>query len=405
MRRFPGDGACLEGRVKPGRDAVLRHSVQIVVLAGLLLGIAAPLSADTWYEHYTTAEEALEDGEWRRAVDHLNRALEKKGDSGVRVRIYGMKFISYFPYLKLGVAYYELGQVDEALQAFETEERLGAIAGSATDLQELSRYRELAMQARETESEAEAARIAAIVEESLTRARRLEREGLLEDAIGALGNALAVAPDDSDALAMLSSLRTAATRRQEESARAERATVLLEAGRAHLDAGDLSEAASALRQSLSFADSEEARDLLGRAQTRLRQELESREIERQAEMIDGILADAASLESSGRLEEALDSLQSVLVLDPENQEARALESRLLQARQLAEEEQERRRNVVELLAAAARLVLGQDLRTGGRDPAMEEIARRLFDVLRDARYEFTDSEPALGVAHLRRSGR
>ena len=51
--------------------------------------------------------------------------------------------ISYFPYFKLGVAYYELGQWDAALQAFETEERLGAISRSGEELSELRRYREL----------------------------------------------------------------------------------------------------------------------------------------------------------------------------------------------------------------------------------------------------------------------
>ncbi len=52
------------------------------------------------------------------------------------------------------------------------------------------------------------------------------------------------------------------------------------------------------------------------------------------------------------------------------------------------------------------LVLGEDLRTGGRDAAMEAVARRLFGVLHDAGYEIAGGEPALGVAHLRlRSGR
>ena len=59
-----------------------------------------------------------------------------------------MKVVAYFPYLKLGIAYYHLGQIEAALQAFQTEEQLGAIQSSASDLAELERYRSLALDAR-----------------------------------------------------------------------------------------------------------------------------------------------------------------------------------------------------------------------------------------------------------------
>ncbi len=94
--------------------------------------ISHPATADPWYEHYSKAEKALEDQDWALAVQEINEALEKKGDSGARVRSYGMKVTPYFPYLKLGIAYYQLGQFDAALRAFETEVRLRAIAQSET---------------------------------------------------------------------------------------------------------------------------------------------------------------------------------------------------------------------------------------------------------------------------------
>ena len=47
--------------------------------------------ADPWYEHYAKAEQALVDQNWTLAVQEINAALEKKGDSGARVRSYGMK--------------------------------------------------------------------------------------------------------------------------------------------------------------------------------------------------------------------------------------------------------------------------------------------------------------------------
>ena len=97
----------------------------------ILITVAAPVAwADYWYEHYDRAKTALDNGNWERAIEELQQALERKGDSGARVRSYGMKVIAYFPYLKLGIAYYHLGQPEAALQAFQTEEQLGAIAAS-----------------------------------------------------------------------------------------------------------------------------------------------------------------------------------------------------------------------------------------------------------------------------------
>jgi tetratricopeptide (TPR) repeat protein len=361
-----------------------------LVVIGLLLSSSSPVLADTWYEHYAAADDALDEGQWREAVDHLNRALEKKGDSGVRVRTYGMKFTAYFPYLKLGIAYYELGEIDAALQAFETEERLGAIVGSEDNARDLGRYQGLARQAREAARQAEADRIAGIVEESLTRARDLESKGRLEDAIGALGNALAVAPDDTEAQAMLAGLRSAVVRRQDEATRGARAGSLLEQGRIHLDAGELSEAASALSQSLSLVDSEEARELLARAQQRLREELENQEIARQEDRVATILSEVVSLESSGQLVQALDRLQSVLALEPANQEALELEGRLLNARRLADRQLLQRQTIDELLGAAGVALESKDVSVAmasanqvlGIDPGNERALEYLAEAYR-----------------------
>ncbi len=123
----------------------------------VLLSLVAPTTAaaDTWFESYHKAEEALESESWSEAIRHLNNALEQKQDSSAQVRTYGMRFISYFPFLKLGVAYYRLGQADAALQAFETEERQGEIERSEKDYAELQTYRGLIL---ENKAEAEARR-------------------------------------------------------------------------------------------------------------------------------------------------------------------------------------------------------------------------------------------------------
>ena len=115
----------------PRDNAVLGSGWKFLLLASVsLILVSPPAIADSWYEHYFKAEQALDSEEWIVAVEEINGALEQKGDSGARVRSYGMNVVAYFPYLKLGIAYYELDQFDAALQAFETELRLGAISQS-----------------------------------------------------------------------------------------------------------------------------------------------------------------------------------------------------------------------------------------------------------------------------------
>jgi tetratricopeptide (TPR) repeat protein len=367
-----------------------RYLVLIALIAAVLLAAGSPVLAETWYEHYAAAEKALADGEWRLAVEQLNTALEKKGDSGVRVRTYGMKFTAYFPYLKLGIAYYELGQLDAALQAFETEERLGAIAGSEKAVQDLARYRELTTDARQAAQAAEAARIEGIVNRSMGRAKEFENEGRLEEAIGELGTAVAVSPDQPDALAMLSRLRAALARRQEEADTAQRTATLVEQGRAHLAAGDLAEAASVLRQALSLTDSEEVRGLLAEAQGGLLEELESLQVARRAQTVTEALSAVSKLEAAGRFSEALDRLQSVLVLDPGNQEAITLEERLLEARESTVRNAQRRKTIDDLLASVDTALASGDVgsamttanRILGLDPSNESALAALASAYR-----------------------
>ena len=93
-----------------------------------MAALASPAAADLWYQHYDNALQALAEEDWATAVAELNLAIERKGDSGVRVRTYGMRTRDYFPYLKLGIAYFHLGRIEAAARALDTEERLGAVA-------------------------------------------------------------------------------------------------------------------------------------------------------------------------------------------------------------------------------------------------------------------------------------
>jgi len=315
--------------------------------------LAHPALADPWYEHYANAEQALEDQDWALAVAEINEALEKKGDSGARVRSYGMNVTSYFPYFKLGIAYYHLGQLDAAVQAFETEERLGAIAQSEAETGELERYQALVHQARAAAAAEEARRIRQIVERSLNDARALESRGLLAEAMAALDQALAVAPNDAEAQSLMSQLRQGFAEQERVQERDQAITKLIEDGRVLLDDHQYSEASSLFRQALFLQPSVEVQELLDEAQGKLLAELEtSGSSESPPGAIGAMLEEVRALESAGRLAAALDRLQSILALEPSNQDAMLIQSRLLQARKEAEVESARLAAIDRLLAEA-----------------------------------------------------
>ena len=295
----------------------------IAIVLVIAVFVVAPTAwADYWYEHYARAESALDNGNWARAIEELQQALERKGDSGARVRSYGMKVVAYFPYLKLGIAYYHLGQLEAALQAFQTEEQLGAIQGSASDLAELERYRRLALDARSKAAEAEGERIAQIVRESLRDAEILERQGRLPEAMEALGEGLAVDPENPEAVAKMDELRTEVVRLERERIDATRAADFVSRGRSLLDDGNFAEASSLFRQALEIRPSPEAQRLFDRARAGLVAEIQAEEDAeaRQAAIAAG-LTRARELEGAGRFAEALDRLQPVLAADPQNREA------------------------------------------------------------------------------------
>jgi tetratricopeptide (TPR) repeat protein len=364
------------------------------VLVWTLVAVTPNVWADYWYEHYARAETALQNGDWGAAVEELQQALERKGDSGARVRSYGMKVIAYFPYLKLGIAYYHLGQLDAALQAFQTEEQLGAIQASRSDLAELERYRRLALEARVEAAEAEGERIAQIVRKSLRDAEILERQGRLAEAMEALSEGLAVDPENPETVAKMTGLRTEVVRQERERLDSTRAEEFIRRGRTRLDEENFAEASSLFRQAMEIRPSPEAQGLFSRAQAGLLAEMRAEEDAetRQAAIVSG-LNRARDLESTGRFADALDRLQPVLAVDPQNREALALQKRILDSQQdsairdsiekaLAEAEAEFAAGRFERAISAANRALALD---AGNAKALEhvrdsygQISRRLL---------------------------
>jgi tetratricopeptide (TPR) repeat protein len=333
-------------RVAPAPVPPARRPPGGVVLTVVLLALAGSAAADPWYAHHDNARRALAAGDWRLAVEEINQAIERRGDSGIRVRTYGMRVADYFPYLTLGIAYHHLGQHDAALEAFETEERLGVVQGSEEASGELERYRALAAAAREEAAAAAGPTAEEILAESLAEARDLDRRGLLDEAMAALSRGLAVAPEDADATALMADLRDRAAARDRARREQREAAENLAQARAHLARGEHGQAAALLRRVLDVRPTDEVRRLLAEAQRAILDEVEA---EQRGERIANALTEARTLRDAGRTADALERLEVVFALEPGHAEATALRTRLAAERDSAE----RRAQVEEILEEAA----------------------------------------------------
>jgi tetratricopeptide (TPR) repeat protein len=316
------------------------------VLVFLALAGVQSASADLWYQHYEKAQEAMKRQEWEAAVNELNQAIQRRGDSGARVRTYGMRTTDYFPYLDLGVAYLNLEQPDAALQAFQTEERLGAVEGSSEARTRLERYRGEAQEAIDKRAQVEQERIDQILRDAVSEAQLLAEADRLDEAMVVLGRGLAVAPDDVGANTLMMEIRQVARDRESSREQDRQVETLVAQGSELLEEGALDEAANRFRQALSLEPENVAiEDLLQQAQTGLRQKIELQsEAGTRVLDIQSTLAEVDRLAAEDRLDEALTLLQTILVLEPQSERAVELENRLLVARG------QRRQEAADLLA-------------------------------------------------------
>lgn len=343
------------------------------ILLTLALLSSTPAFADLWYESYKKGEDALERKNWREAIDQFTQAIEKKGDSGVQVRTYGMNFINYHPYLGLGIAYLNLGQIDAALQAFDTEERLGAIVRSPA-LARLKDLRARAQAARETAQADDKQRIARLVATSLQEARRLEQERKLDEAVAALGRGLAADPQNAEAVAAMERLRALVAEQEKARGLESRLAELVADGKNLMTAGKYEEASAAFSQALSLKpDSAEAKERLAESQALLRETMQTGTGRGSQEMlVRSGLAKADDAARAGRLAEALQSLQRVLAVDPKNRQALEMQARL--ARQQAEADRlaSQAGQIAELLDGGERF-----LKSGQFDQALARFNRAI----------------------------
>ena len=361
----------------------------IPLLVIVFLSSAAPVWADQWYEHYARAERALINADHETAIAELNLAIERRGDSGARVRTYGMRVSDYFPYLKLGIAYFAAGEYEAALRAFDTEEQLGAVQDSQTASDELGRFRARASEALDAEREEQRQTVRDLIDQNLARARDLEGSGQLDEALAAVNRALALEPDNTGALALAEALREELARRDDDASRRERVSDLVGEGEALRASGRLAEAAARFRLAMDLDPEGVAGSLLAEVQAELA-EISAAD---SALDITEILNRADELLERGELESALGLVQEVLATEPDNSRAAGLEGRLVRRigdderqveilKNLADADLRLAAGDLEAAITAANLVLARDRGNAGAlrviQTAYAQLSRRLL---------------------------
>ena len=336
-----------------------------ILLIALLVAMAfvSPVVADLWYEHYEQGEQALKAQSWEEAARQLNSAIEKRGEPGERVRTYGMNFVSYHPYFKLGMAYYNMGRFDAALQAFDTEEGFGAIAQSA-DLQNLQAFRRLSEEGMQSADTARQEQIAEAIDRSLQEAEVLQQQGRLDEAMASVAKGLALDSGNTRALKVMDELRSLVAEGERQRDIDNRVATLLGEGRELLASSNYQDAAAKFNQALSLepaeAEVQVVRGLLDEAQSKLREAIQLGEGEARTDLVSTALGEASRLEAAGQVAEALQSLQTALAVDPANAEVLAMQNRLAKVQAETDLLESRTRKITRLLGEGVAFLQGGD---------------------------------------------
>jgi Glucodextranase, domain B len=103
--------------------APLGDALSVVTLLVLLL-VSLPGCTGTWKEAYQQGLDRLAAQQWDKAAQAFDQAIQGNPHEDGTVRLYGMRY-GYFPYRNQGIAFYQLGQWEAAIQALEESLRQG----------------------------------------------------------------------------------------------------------------------------------------------------------------------------------------------------------------------------------------------------------------------------------------
>jgi tetratricopeptide (TPR) repeat protein len=304
----------------------MRHRASLLTLA-LVLAAAPAWAAREWYAYYDDALKAIARGQHGEALISLRRAQEMKPRSALQEQTYGLDFVDYFPYYYQGKALARMGQHAAAVDAFNAEEKQGAIKSRPREYGDLVKLRsEAAEKAREIAEAQESARKARVALAEVRRLRQegeeLHRDGKLEEALARLAEAQKVAellegPQQDAIRERAQKIRQELNVKQEQAARAERIEKALEAGRKLLSEAKAPEAKIKFEEVLTL-EPRHAAALEGREAAEAQILAFTTQQERAAQ-----LAEGRKLVESGQYEKALKPLAEAAA-DPQNAEALTL---------------------------------------------------------------------------------
>jgi TolB-like protein len=110
------------------------------LLPPLLLGLTVGFSQTKFYNYYDAGVEYIEKHDWLRAIQELRSAASLEFEDADMKRIYGTRFIEYFPHRELGVAHYHLKEYENARRELELSIAYSA-SSRAEEYLELARKR------------------------------------------------------------------------------------------------------------------------------------------------------------------------------------------------------------------------------------------------------------------------
>ncbi|MBN1272175.1 MAG: protein kinase [Candidatus Aminicenantes bacterium] len=104
-----------------------KQTIFLLLFFFLILFPSQQLFSMKWYEAYEKACNEIDKGEYAKAIDYLGQAIRERPNSESRARTTGVYSISYYPYYKLGLCYYFLGDYKNARRYFDEEIRQSVI--------------------------------------------------------------------------------------------------------------------------------------------------------------------------------------------------------------------------------------------------------------------------------------
>jgi TolB-like protein len=90
---------------------------KVLITLTVFSGIA--LSQTKFYNYYNDGLRYMEEKDWQRAITEFRSATSLEFEDNNTKRIYGTRFIEYFPHREMGRAYYNLGELDNARKELE----------------------------------------------------------------------------------------------------------------------------------------------------------------------------------------------------------------------------------------------------------------------------------------------